>query len=133
ECLERTKTNARVQIFGTDLDPAAVQVARTGRYPIASAVDISNERLSRFFVPEDGTLRVNKAVREMLVFAPQNLVKDPPFTSIDLLSCRNMLIYFKPELQQKVLSLFHYTLLPKGLLFLGSSESLGSFEDSFRV
>jgi len=131
EILDRTQRQAQVQVFATDIDPAAVQTARMGRYPVAVASDISEERLQRFFVAEDSSLRVNKEIREMLVFAPQNLAKDPPFTRLDLLSCRNMLIYLEPELQQKVLSLFHYALVPDGLLFLGSSESLGSLDDAF--
>lgn len=131
EILERAQKQAQVQIFATDIDPAAVQSARMGRYPPGVAADISEERLRRFFVVEENSLRVCKEIREMLVFAPQNLVKDPPFTRLDLLACRNMLIYLEPELQKKVLSLFHYALLPDGLLFLGSSESLGSLDDAF--
>ncbi|HEU5076004.1 MAG TPA: CheR family methyltransferase, partial [Polyangiaceae bacterium] len=133
ECLKKLNKHPTVQIFATDLDPRAVQTARTGRYPAAIAADVSAERLREYFVPEDSSYRVSKEIREMLVFAPQSLTRDPPFTRIDLLSCRNMLIYLEPELQQKILTLFHYALLPKGLLLLGTSESLGALDDAFSV
>src|SRR6478735_849527 len=93
--------------------------------------DVSPERLQRFFAKDDHGYRVSKTIREMVVFAPQNLIMDPPFTKLDLLCCRNLLIYFNAELQKKLLPLFHYTLNPGGILFLGSSESIGGFQDLF--
>lgn len=95
------------------------------------ATDVSPERLQRFFAKDDYGYRMSKSIREMVVFAPQNLIMDPPFTKLDLLCCRNLLIYFNAELQKKLLPLFHYTLNPGGILFLGSSESIGGFQDLF--
>jgi two-component system CheB/CheR fusion protein len=93
--------------------------------------DVSPERLQRFFAKDEYGYRVSKSIREMVVFAPQNLIMDPPFTKLDLLCCRNLLIYFNAELQKKLLPLLHYTLNPGGILFLGSSESIGGFQDLF--
>jgi two-component system CheB/CheR fusion protein len=121
----------KVHVFATDIDKEAVEKARQGLYPANIVQDIAAERLQRFFVKEDHTYRVHKAIREMVVFAPQNVIMDPPFTKLDLLCCRNLLIYFTTELQKKVLPLFHYTLNPGGILFLGSSETIGSFTDLF--
>ena len=97
------------------------------------AADVSEERLRRFFQREEDGFRVRKEIREMVVFAPQNLIMDPPFTRLDLLSCRNLLIYLAPELQKRLLQLFHYSLVPGGLLCLGSSESLGACAGQFLV
>ena len=132
EALERLKRHLNVQIFGTDIDEDAVNVARAGLYPASIAADVSAPRLKRYFAKEgDGQYRVAKSIRELLVFAPQNIIKDPPFTKLDLLSCRNLLIYLGPELQKKLLPLFHYSLRPDGLLFLGSSETIGPATDLF--
>ena len=131
EVLQRAHKNIKVQIFATDLDQAAVDVARGGRYPDGIAADVSPERLDRFFTREDSGYRVNKDVRELIVFAVQNVIKDPPFTKVDLLSCRNLLIYLESELQKRVLGLFSYALLPHGLLLLGTSESVTGFDDRF--
>ena len=121
-----------LQIFATDLDRDAVDKARRGSYPANIAADVSAERLSRFFVlEENGGYRVNKEIREMVVFAPQNLVMDAPFTRLDLLVCRNLLIYLEAELQKKLLPLFHYALNPGGMLFLGSAETIGTFGSLF--
>ena len=121
-----------LQIFATDLDDTAVEVARKGVYPASIAADVSVERLAEFFSAEEGGgFRVKKHLREMLVFAKQNLASDPPFTRLDILSCRNLLIYFDVALQQRILPLFHYALNPDGLLVLGSAESAGSFEQMF--
>jgi len=119
------KKNATVQIFATDLDRDAIDKARQGFYPEAIAADVSPERLSRFFAREERGYRVRKEIREMVVFAPQNLIMDPPFTKLDILSCRNLLIYLTPEMQKKLMSLFHYSLNPDGILFLGSAETIG--------
>jgi chemotaxis methyl-accepting protein methylase/PAS domain-containing protein len=117
--------NATAQIFATDLDRDAIDQARQGFYPETIAADVSPERLNRFFAKEDRGYRVRKEIREMVVFAPQNLIMDPPFTKLDILSCRNLLIYLTPEVQKKLMSLFHYSLNPGGILFLGSAETIG--------
>ena len=133
ECMESLKRHFSVQIFATDIDDNAIATARGGLYPASILADVSEERLRRFFIrEEDGQYRIRKNVREMLVFAPQNLIKDPPFTKLDLLCCRNLLIYLGPELQQKLLPLFHYSLKDDGILFLGSSETIGQHTDCFR-
>jgi len=133
ECLEQLKLNGlvRAQIFATDIDRDAVDRARQGLYLPTIATDVSPDRLQRYFVKDDHGYRVSKPIREMIVFAPQNLIMDPPFTKLDLLCCRNLLIYFTAELQKKLLPLFHYTLNPGGILFLGSSETIGGFQDLF--
>jgi two-component system CheB/CheR fusion protein len=123
--------NFDAQIFATDLDVGAVDAARTGRYSEGITADVSKDRLERFFVREGRGYRVTKELRELLIFAAQNIIKDPPFTKLDLLSCRNLLIYLEPEVQKRVLSLFSYSMRPSGLLLLGTSESVGGFEDRF--
>ncbi len=116
-----------LQIYATDLDKDAVEKARAALYTEKDVADVSPERLSRFFVKEqNGKFRIGKEVREMVVFAPQNLIMDPPFTRLDILSCRNLLIYLEPELQKKLLPLFHHALNPRGILILGSAETTGS-------
>ena len=120
-----------LQIYATDLDREAIDKARQGYYPENIAADVPEARLGRFFVKEDGGYRVNKEIRSMVVFAPQNLIMDPPFTRLDIFCCRNLLIYLTPELQKKLIPLFHYILNPRGLLFLGSSESIGRFSNMF--
>ena len=127
----KTTTPYKLQIFATDLDHDAIDRARTGIYPTNIAADVGEERLKRFFVPEEHGYRVSNEIREMVIFAPQNLVMDPPFTRLDLLSCRNLLIYLEPQLQRKLLSLFHYSLKPGGMLILGSSETIGDASDLF--
>ncbi|MDA1231291.1 MAG: PAS domain-containing protein, partial [Planctomycetota bacterium] len=124
--------NFSLQIFATDLDRDAVEKARLGFYPLNISADVSPERLDRFFVKEEHGYRVSRKIREQIIFAPQNLIMDPPFTKLDLLSCRNLLIYFTPELQKKLFPLFHYSLNPNGVLFLGSAESIGSFTRLFK-
>lgn len=133
ECIEQMKLTGLVkaQIFATDIDKDAVDRARQGWYLPTITTDVSHERLQRFFVKDDHGYRVARQIREMMVFAPQNLIMDPPFTKLDLLCCRNLLIYFTGELQKKLLPLFHYTLNPGGVLFLGSSETIGGFQDLF--
>ncbi|MCB9701911.1 MAG: PAS domain-containing protein [Myxococcales bacterium] len=121
----------RLQIFATDLDRDAIARARQAVYATSVADDVSAERLGRFFIREQGRFRVRKELRDMLVFAPQNVVMDPPFTKLDLVSCRNLLIYLKPEIQRTLLSLFHYSLNPGGILFLGSADSIGSAAELF--
>nr|WP_315243104.1 chemotaxis protein CheB [uncultured Albidiferax sp.] len=135
ERLDTLKQNFKVQVFATDLDSRAIATARAGLYPASIAADISPERLARFFTaePDGSAYRVHKGIRDMLVFSEHDLVKDPPFSKLDLVSCRNLLIYMGAELQRKVLALFHYALLPGGMLFLGSSETVGELADLFAV
>jgi len=133
EALEQVqpKGGYALQVFATDLDRDAIDKARQGFFPDNTAADVSPERLSRFFSKEERGYRVHKEIREMVIFAPQNLIMDPSFTKLDLLSCRNLLIYLAPEMQKRLLPLFHYSLNPGGILFLGSAETIGGFTDLF--
>jgi two-component system CheB/CheR fusion protein len=129
EALERAepRSSTTLQVFATDLDPDAIARARQGLFPSGIASDISPERLKRFFVhEEDGSFRIGKEIRDMVTFATQNAIMDPPFTRLDVLVCRNLLIYLGPDLQKRLLPLFHYSLNPGGVLFLGSAETTGS-------
>jgi two-component system CheB/CheR fusion protein len=132
---EAIKRSFKVQVFATDIDSQAIATARTGIYPASIAPDISKERLSRFFVinPDGSMYRIHKNIRDMLVFSEQNVIKDPPFSKLDLISCRNLLIYLGGDLQKKLFPLFHYALNPGGFLFLGTSETVGNFDDLFSV
>ncbi|HEV2329661.1 MAG TPA: chemotaxis protein CheB [Verrucomicrobiae bacterium] len=121
----------KLQIFATDLNETLLDRARNGLYARNVVQDASPERLRRFFVEEEGGYRITKQLREMVVFARQNLISDPPFSRMDLISCRNLLIYLELGLQKQVLPTFHYALKPEGFLFLGASESIGSFTDLF--
>ena len=120
-----------LQIFATDLDPDAIAKARRAVYPANIVADVTPERLKRFFVEEGEGYRVGKEIRETVVFATQNAVMDPPFTNLDILTCRNLLIYLGPQLQQRLLPLFHYSLKPAGILMLGSAESIGNNTELF--
>jgi two-component system, chemotaxis family, CheB/CheR fusion protein len=133
ETLERVKPagNFALQVFATDLDRDAIDKARTGIYPANIAADVTAERLRRFFVQDEQGYRVTKEIRETVVFAPQNLIMDPPFTKLDLLICRNLMIYLGQEVQRKLIPLFHYSLNPGGVLFLGSAETIGPFAKLF--
>jgi chemotaxis methyl-accepting protein methylase len=133
EALEPFKgtKHVSVQIFATDLDRQAIDRARQGRYPENIVADVSPERLRRFFVREETGYRIGKEIRESVVFAPQNIVMDPPFTKVDILSCRNLLIYLAGDLQKRLIPLFHYCLNPGGALFLGSAETVGSYTNLF--
>ncbi|MEQ1636648.1 MAG: chemotaxis protein CheB [Methylococcales bacterium] len=133
ECLDKLGQHLNVQIFGTDIDEEAIEKARRGFYPASIGTVVCDERLKRFFVKEDDGFKIKKSIREMLVFAIQNITKDPPFTKLDLLSCRNLLIYFSQELQLKILPLFHYALKESGILFLGSSETTGQSTEFFTI
>ncbi|MCV2368922.1 CheR family methyltransferase [Roseateles oligotrophus] len=120
------------QIYATDLDDEAIAAARAGRYPASIALDVTPERLRRFFSKEpDGSYKVKKEIRDMVVFAVQNVIKDPPFTRLDLLSCRNLMIYLEPELQQRLINTFHYALRPNGLLLISTSESITTQPELF--
>ena len=127
----KPKRNYTLQIFATDIDLDAVNKARLGSYPAAIATSVSPERLDRFFIEEGRGFRVSKEIREMIIFAPQNLIMDPPFTKLDFLTCRNLLIYFTPELQKQLFPLFHYSLNAGGVLLLGSAETIGGFTSQF--
>ncbi|HUQ34754.1 MAG TPA: chemotaxis protein CheB [Aestuariivirga sp.] len=131
EVSEETPRIRKLQVFATDLHEALLEKARRGLYSKSLVHDLSPERLRRFFVEEEGGYRVNKSLREMVVFARQNLVSDPPFSRMDLVSCRNLLIYLEPSLQKKALPMFHYALKPDGYLFLGGSESVSGFTHLF--
>jgi two-component system CheB/CheR fusion protein len=131
EFIEKIPRAPRLQVFATDLNEDLLDRARQGLYSKSLVTDISPERLRRFFTEEDGGFRVNKYLRAQVVFARQNIINDPPFSRIDLISCRNLLIYFDQELQKKALLVFHYALNPKGFLFLGSSESTGTYNNLF--
>jgi two-component system CheB/CheR fusion protein len=133
ECIEAAKRPFVVQLFGTDLDNEAIDAARDGLYPDGVALDVAAERLEQYFIREDGAYRIRKDIREMAVFAVQNVIKDPPFTKLDMISCRNLLIYLNADLQKRLLPLFHYALKPGGLLLLGPSETIGGCTDLFEV
>ncbi len=123
----------QIQIFATDISELVIEKARTGIYLPSQVSDISADRLQRFFVPIDGGYQINKIVRELCIFARQNLCSDPPFSRLDLISCRNVLIYFGTALQKKVLPTFHYGLKPNGFLLLGSAETVGDFSQLFHL
>ena len=132
---ETLKQDYTVQVFATDIDSRAIATARAGIYPTSMTADISPERLKRFFTlePDGSGYRIHKSIRDMLVFSEQDLIKDPPFSKLDLICCRNLLIYLGAELQKKIIPLFHYALKPGGILFLGTSEGVGDFDDLFSV
>ncbi|MDW7758180.1 MAG: CheR family methyltransferase, partial [Desulfuromonadales bacterium] len=127
----KPKADFKLQIFATDLDQDAIDKARRGWYPSNIAADVSADRLRRFFVQEENGYRIGKKIREMVTFATQNVIMDPPFTKLDILVCRNLLIYLMPELQKKLLPLFHYSLKPDGVLFLGNAEAIGTAAELF--
>jgi two-component system CheB/CheR fusion protein len=131
EYMDDSKQEFKVQIYSTDIDDDAIAVSRSGSYPRNISIDVSPERLRRFFVKEEAGYRVKKEIREMIVFAIQNVTKDPPFTNLDLVSCRNLLIYLGPELQNRLIPTFHYALKTGGFLFISPSESIGNHSDIF--
>jgi two-component system CheB/CheR fusion protein len=131
EAVEKSKKNISLQIFATDLDPDAIDEARKGLYAPNIVAEVSTERLNRYFTIEPKGFRVLAAIREMVVFAPQNVIKDPPFTKLDILTCRNMLIYMESDLQKKLMSLFNYSLNPGGIMVLGSAETCNGKSDGF--
>jgi len=133
EAMDRARTDIRfkVKIYATDLNPDAIAKARKGYFSSNIAAGVSLERLSRYFAEEADGFVIRKEIRDMVVFAPQNIISDPPFIKLDILSCRNLLIYFRPELQAKLLPLFSYALNPGGLLLLGNSETAGAFGQLF--
>ena len=133
ERMERLKQSFKLQVFATDIDRRAIDCARAGIYPASIAGDISAERLARFFSQEsDGSAyRIQKSIRDRVIFSEQDVIKDPPFSKLDLISCRNLLIYMGGGLQKKLFPMFHYALNPDGMLFLGTSETVGEFVDLF--
>jgi chemotaxis methyl-accepting protein methylase/PAS domain-containing protein len=135
EAMEQVKPTRGfpIQIFATDLDREAIDKARTGMFSDNIVADVSPERLSRFFLKEERGYRIRREIRELVVFAEQDVIKDSPFTKLDILACRNLLIYLTTEAQKKLLPLFHYSLNPGGTLFLGNAETIGSFTDLFHA
>jgi two-component system CheB/CheR fusion protein len=129
---EALKQGGKAQVFATDIDPRAIETARAGLYPAGIRADVAPQRLARFFTKEPGgAYRIHKSVRDMLVFSEQDVAKDPPFSRLDLISCRNLMIYMGAELQKKLIPLFHYALNPGGSLFLGPAETVGDSPDLF--
>ena len=133
EAMEETRSSCRIQLFGTDLSEPAVDRARFGNYSEAAVADVSPERLKRFFIRYKDGYRIAKPVRDACIFARQNITKDPPFSRLDLISCRNVLIYLGSVLQRRVMGIFHYALRPNGYLLLGSSETIGNYGELFAV
>ena len=133
ECLGDRVSSMPIQIFGTDISAVSIEKARAGVYSESSLGEVSQERLRRFFVKVESGFQIAKSLREMCVFARQDLAQDPPFSRLDLISCRNVLIYMGPVLQKKVMGIFHYALKPTGFLMQGKSESIGGFADLFTV
>jgi two-component system, chemotaxis family, CheB/CheR fusion protein len=131
EQAEQSRSRAKIQIFATDIDDAALAVARAGRYPDTLLQGVSKERLERFFTSDATSCVVNKPIRDMCVFSSHSVVRDPPFSRMDLISCRNLLIYLDNELQAHVIPMFHYALKPNGFLFLGTSENITQHGDLF--
>ena len=131
EEIAAAKRNIKLQVFASDVDEDAVAIAREGRYPELIAADVSPLRLTRFFTREEHGYRVVPELRAVVVFTAQDVLADPPFSRLDLISCRNLLIYLRPEAQQKVLLLFHFALGEGGILMLGGSETVGGLDDRF--
>jgi chemotaxis methyl-accepting protein methylase len=127
DVLDTVKPKGRfpLQIFATDLDEDAIKIARQGHYPSSIQFDLSPQQLNRYFVKDKNGYRVKKQIRDMIIFAPQNIIMDPPFTKLDIITCRNLLIYLGPELQNKLIPLFHYALKSQGILLLGNAETIG--------
>jgi len=133
EAIAAEKTNIKLQIFASDVDPDAVATAREGLYPATIAGDVSVARLAQFFTKEDNGYRVVPELRSAIVFTVQDVLTDPPFSRLDMVSCRNLLIYLRPEAQAKVIALFHFALCDGGILLLGNSETVGSVNNRFEV
>ena len=122
-----------IQLFGTDVSETSIRTARNGVYPANIQGDVSPERIRRFFAKAEGGYRINKNIREMCIFAQHNLLSDPPFSRMDLICCRNLLIYFEPVLQVRVISLFNYALRSGGYLVLGTSEGISAARNLFKI
>jgi two-component system CheB/CheR fusion protein len=133
EYMDKYSIKADVKIFATDIDKEAIEYASNGVYPESIAADVSEDRLSNYFVKESNTFKVSDTIRQMVIFAQHNIIKDPPFSKIDLAVCRNLLIYLQPVMQKKVLSAFSFSLNSGGILFLGSSETIGDLNNLYSV
>src|SRR5438874_59693 len=133
ETLGRGPSKIRIQIFGTDLSESVIEHARLGIYSSAIEKDVSLARLKRFFIKRDGTYQIHRNVRDICTFARQNITADPPFSRLDLISCRNVLIYLSPELHKRCIPQFHYALNPGGYLILGPAESVGMYDELFKL
>ncbi|MBP6738980.1 MAG: PAS domain-containing protein [Leptospiraceae bacterium] len=135
EYLDRTKQSIKIQIFATDIDNHAIAIARTGSYSSNIALDVTPERLAQFFTFDDtkASYRISRHIRDMVVFSEQNIIKDPPFSKIDFISCRNLMIYMNGNLQKRIIPLFHYALNSNGILLLGNSETIGDYGDLFSI
>ena len=133
EKMSELKIKVDVKIFATDIDKEAILYAGVGEYPESIAADVSVDYLTKYFTKSGGYYKITRSIREMVVFAQHNLVKDPPFTNINLITCRNLLIYFQPVLQRKVMEMFNFSLLNKGILWLGTSETIGDATDYFKI
>jgi two-component system CheB/CheR fusion protein len=131
ECLDATAKRITLQLFGTDIDPNAIDKAREGVFPASISADVSLPRMNRFFTKEGDFFRISKEIRDSIVFSMHDVLRDPPFSRLHLLSCRNLLIYLDSRAQKKLLPLFHYTLTPGGILMLGASETIGEFTNLF--
>ena len=133
EYMEEHNSHYNIQIFGTDISDSSIHFARHGVYPGSIENDVGSSRLERYFIKQDQSYQIQGSIREMIIFAPHNIIKDPPFTRLDMICCRNVLIYLDSDLQKKLIPLFHYAMKPEGVLFLGSSESIGDFRDLFEA
>ena len=131
EHLDGLSSSRRVQIFATDIDERALSVARAGHYPASLLTDVSPERLQRFFASGGGRYHLAQDVRDLCIFSPHSVLRDPPFSRLDLISCRNLLIYFNADLQADIIPVFHYALRSDGFLFLGLSETITRHGDLF--
>jgi two-component system, chemotaxis family, CheB/CheR fusion protein len=131
EEIATAKGNIKLQIFASDIDEDAIAIARDGLFPLSIEANVSPERLARFFIKQDHGYRVSRELRTSIVFSVHDVIADAPFSRLDLISCRNLLIYLRREVQERVLSLFHFALREGGILFLGTSESVGGFGDQF--
>ena len=135
ERCDKLKQVYKLQVFATDIDSRAITTARAGVYPASVAENISPDRLARFFIaePDGSAYRIHKSIRDCLIFSEHDVIKDPPFSKLDLISCRNLLIYLNTDLQKKLITMFHYALQPGGVLYLGNSETIGELGDMFTV
>jgi two-component system, chemotaxis family, CheB/CheR fusion protein len=133
EYMDEIKQDFKIQIYSTDISRDSIDTARSGIYPENITIDVSPERLKKFFVKDDSTYKVKKEIREMITFAVQNVINDPPFIKLDFISCRNLLIYLEPQLQKLLVSIFSYSLKPAGILFLGPAETIGNNTDLFTL
>ena len=131
--IEAAKRRIRLQVFASDIDAGAVATAREGVYPESIKAEVSPKRLARFFTKEDHGYRVSPDMRAAVVFTEQDLLADPPFSRLDMISCRNLLIYLQPEAQSKVVSVFHFALREGGILLLGGSETVGEGDNRFEI